>query len=61
MHQELCMRCQGAGTVVCPKCNGAGKIEVNLIEDKECPKCNGRGELQCPSKKCNGGVVMVRG
>jgi len=39
-----------AGTVVCPTCNGSGKVQVHQgygyeIEDDYCPSCDGEGRV----------------
>src|SRR5471032_1504823 len=39
-----------AGTIVCPTCNGTGKVQVHLgygyeTEDDYCPSCDGEGRV----------------
>jgi DnaJ-class molecular chaperone len=55
-----CWGCDGDGTIVCPPCNGRGKVEnddddvptgqgFDLIE---CGGCRGNGRMEC--RKCAG-------
>lgn len=45
--------CKGAGTAVCPQCNGKGRKGGGLLTSSyECSHCKGSGQKPCPV--CNG-------
>jgi len=64
MNLKTCSRCDGSGTVDCPKCNRGISPSMpgksfdpfrplgggEIVED--CSHCDGKGELTCP--KCDG-------
>jgi len=59
MHQEICKRCNGEGTIKCKRCDGTGEI-MDVWSTKDCPDCHGRGRLPCPAPRCEGGIIWVR-
>ncbi|KAA8497179.1 Protein EMBRYO SAC DEVELOPMENT ARREST 3, chloroplastic [Porphyridium purpureum] len=50
--EDLCLTCQGTGTVMCDFCRGSGAFQVqDSVVDyaTPCPNCQGRGSLVCTS------------
>jgi hypothetical protein len=55
----LCQECKGDGSVLCPRCDGAGELSHDFVEDyfEECNECKGRGDIVCPSCRREGETV----
>jgi len=60
----ICARCNGRGTIACPKCEGHGRLEEDqlvLIATRSappwnCPECKGTGFLACPDCEGSGEI-----
>jgi len=56
-NKKECPKCAGKSEVICPRCQGSGKIStkyynLTTIGDEEtveiCVVCDGRGLIECP-------------
>jgi hypothetical protein len=44
---KVCRKCAGQGNLICPTCNGGGKVTTGQ-GDLICGICNGGGKKRCP-------------
>ena len=53
-----CMKCNGDGTLMCPRCDGEGEVRKDgflpVVDEghETCPLCDGSGEVPCD--RCGG-------
>jgi len=67
-RREVCGPCSGSGAgnggqVICPQCNGAGKVTQSagaMRFDLGCPRCGGTGRLRNACATCHGDGVVER-
>ena len=66
-RQETCPTCHGqahtGGMVVCPECNGSGKVTQmggRMKFDIQCPRCGGSGRSSSDCATCRGEGVVDR-
>ena len=50
--ENPCCQCLGTGKIVCPVCDGSGRMPDTSVIDAECLKCHETGRVVCP--ECEG-------
>ncbi|MFZ0392873.1 MAG: J domain-containing protein, partial [Terracidiphilus sp.] len=66
-RQEACPTCHGqaqtGGAIICPECNGTGKVTQmggRMKFDLQCPRCGGTGRVSSNCSTCHGEGVVDR-
>ncbi len=66
-RQEACPTCHGqaqtGGAIICPECNGTGKVTQmggRMKFDLQCPRCAGTGRVSSNCTTCHGEGVVDR-